>query len=512
MNNGRYICLLRAAGTRMAGHVYAMHRNLRCKRALLMTVNSQPWEEHKKGAKEKKAEEDISSPETWRGWFHFLRATFPAVRVLRLADANTPAMDKIYYFVHKTSQAMEKSAPDLDDEALFPKPSKGTQQEEDDEDDYEDSEEESGDEAECGEEDSINTEATDTDDDEEDEDSDLLSKRIIACWNRRKKIVNSDFAILGWMLCVMPEVMADVKQRMTGEHRDAAERVINKLYAHKVEANMAEIIDTFWNEHKDFCNKAGVFNRQNRWNVMDVVIGNSHIWHEKYSLPYTKVLGYVACRVTSKILGIGSAERAWGDVKHLKKDKRAHLSGEKTEKQSILYTTARLEEARIKRAEREAEGTLFGDEDIKCELGLEKFGVDVEELTGAGTAPKRIFNAWIEDWEKPLLKKNDPVAEMKLLQKYKGLVFHDIDNDVVYTIFDSNLEWSTGCKGGWSVVGVPPEHDGDNDEVLEPWLINDNLVEMIAEYEQPKELNVKIVAEEDLVDDDGGDESEENDK
>ena len=42
--------------------------------------------------------------------------------------------------------------------------------------------------------------------------------------------------------------------------------------------------------------------------------GNSHLWHQKYSLPSTKVLSSVACRVTSEIPGIGSAERSWGDV------------------------------------------------------------------------------------------------------------------------------------------------------------------------------------------------------
>ena len=38
----------------------------------------------------------------------------------------------------------------------------------------------------------------------------------------------------------------------------------------------------------------------------------------KYSLPFTKVLGFVACRVTSKVLGIGAADRSWGDVKTIK--------------------------------------------------------------------------------------------------------------------------------------------------------------------------------------------------
>ena len=40
----------------------------------------------------------------------------------------------------------------------------------------------------------------------------------------------------------------------------------------------------------------------------------SHVWHQKYSLTFTKVLGFVACRVTSKVLGIGAAEISWGDV------------------------------------------------------------------------------------------------------------------------------------------------------------------------------------------------------
>ena len=46
--------------------------------------------------------------------------------------------------------------------------------------------------------------------------------------------------------------------------------------------------------------------------------GNSHLWNQKYSLPCTKVLGFVSCIVTSKVLGIGEAERSWGDVKNIK--------------------------------------------------------------------------------------------------------------------------------------------------------------------------------------------------
>ncbi len=74
----------------------------------------------------------------------------------------------------------------------------------------------------------------------------------------------------------------------------------------------SELIDTFWNEYKEFNQKSGAFGYANRWNSLDVAAGNSHTLHEKYSLPHTKVLGFVVCRACSKSLGIGSAERNWG--------------------------------------------------------------------------------------------------------------------------------------------------------------------------------------------------------
>ena len=57
----------------------------------------------------------------------------------------------------------------------------------------------------------------------------------------------------------------------------------------------------------------------------DIRDGNSHLWHQKYSLPFTKVICFVACRVTSKVLGIGVTERSWGDVKTIKSGKRSAI-------------------------------------------------------------------------------------------------------------------------------------------------------------------------------------------
>ena len=82
------------------------------------------------------------------------------------------------------------------------------------------------------------------------------------------------------------------------------------------------------------------------------------------------VLGMVACRITSKNLDIVSAERSWGDVKHIKSGKSINLGSNKLKKRAILYSSARIQEARIIQIEMEKVNTptfsqMFSDDDIK---------------------------------------------------------------------------------------------------------------------------------------------------
>ena len=88
-------------------------------------------------------------------------------------------------------------------------------------------------------------------------------------------------------------------------------------------------LDLFWTEYTAFDNKvdsydADRFIRKSK----DISGGNSHFWNKKYAPPFTKVIGFVACRVTSKVLGIGAAERSWGDVKTNKSGKRSTISSD----------------------------------------------------------------------------------------------------------------------------------------------------------------------------------------
>ena len=60
-------------------------------------------------------------------------------------------------------------------------------------------------------------------------------------------------------------------------------------------------------------------------------------------------------------------------------------------------------------------------------MNLEKFGVDTTVLKLVTS--KLIFRAWVEYWEKPLLKINDVIAEVRLIENYKDLVFYDPNNE-----------------------------------------------------------------------------------
>ena len=86
---------------------------------------------------------------------------------------------------------------------------------------------------------------------------------------------------------------------------------------------MNDTIDNLWSEYQSFNNKNGPFGGEYFiWSSKNILQGNSHIWYQKYFLHCTKVLVFLECRVTSKIIGMGAAERYWGDVKTNKSGNR----------------------------------------------------------------------------------------------------------------------------------------------------------------------------------------------
>ena len=120
------------------------------------------------------------------------------------------------------------------------------------------------------------------------------------------------------------------------------------------------------------------------------------------------------------------------------------------------------------------------------DLQLENWGVDLEVLKAKEM--KRVFKAWVEDWEKECIKDKHAVAEVCLLEKYKGLAFFDPEEKITYTIVEKNLEWyksrkRKGINGGWHIVAT-----SDEDEV-ESFMIEDELCIQIADT--PQEMVLK---------------------
>ena len=52
------------------------------------------------------------------------------------------------------------------------------------------------------------------------------------------------------------------------------------------------------------------------------------------------------------LVGIGSAERSWGDVKHNKSGKRLHLSGDRVKKQATIFEKSCIKLAKYQRLEK----------------------------------------------------------------------------------------------------------------------------------------------------------------
>ena len=425
---------------------------------------------------------------TWDYMAKFVRAVFPMLIVLRLTDQKDPAMDKLYFYIRRMDKTLEKSKLILDEleEKLqgqswrFLNSLSEESMYDDDNNDYD---------------------ATNDSDiqakiiDSTSEESDIeqcttsLGQKVINLWNKRRAKLVTDFAIAGWLLSPIPEIFEDSALNMTGEDRNVLERLLQKMMGTGMADDsdeFAAIMNTFWSEYEDFKSKSGPFGKAYIWNAKnsDLVLGKSHLWHKTNSYFHTKVLGKFACRVCSKIVGMGSAERNWGDVKYLKSEKRAHLSPEAVQKQATIFGASCMADAALERQKTQSlttEPYKFWDEkDFDNQFDL----LSVKETP---QKPPRILKCYFEDWEKEHIGKDSDVSEAKFLQKYGGLEFRDLDNRRFLRINSTELFFE---RKKWYIAAI------DENGKEEPWALEPEcpLYDCLsAYYRDNTEKNVKIV-------------------
>lgn len=332
-----------------------------------------------------------------------------------------------------------------------------------------------------------------------------LGQRVTDLWWKRRDKLVTDFAIAGWLLSPIPEVYNDSKHNMTGEHRDAVERLLNKMMASEFADDsdeLASVMYFFWEEFEQFKSKTGPYEKSHIWNVSinrDLLLGKSHLWHKKNSYFQTKVLGKFACRVCSKIVGMGSAERNWGDVKYLKSEKRSHLSAEAVEKQATIFGASCMADADIERKKTQASATdryKFWDEDDFDQQ------FDMLRDNPIPQIKPRVLKCYMEAWEKEHIRKKDDVSKAKFLHKYGGLEFDDVDFGGLHMkISNQEMQFRRRPKkddddcGGWTPLAYQSNSD-DKTEKPSAWPIFDGcaLHDCIATYyRKHPELNVKIL-------------------
>jgi len=429
---------------------------------------------------------------TWSFMTKFVRAVFPMLVVLRLADKKDPQMDKLYYYVRRMDKTIEKSKVMLD--ALEAKSLVSywrAIKEIADDDIYTSSD--------CSDHDSDETDYSSdniTEANHTTTDKKTLGDQVIDIWNKRRNELVTDFAIAGWLLSPIPEIYDDSSANMDGSHRDAVDRLLKKMMASGLADDsdeLAAIMNTFWDEFEQFKTKSGCYGKSYIWSNSqnsDILTGASHFWHKKYSYCYTKVLGKFACRVCSKIVGIGSAERTWGTVKHLKTDKRAHLSPEAVEKQATIFGASCMTDAKI---DRDNSGPIkfWHDDDFDKQF-------DMLALAKPIPPPQRILKCYLEEWEKEHLFNKSDVSKAKFLRKYGGLEFDDLDNGVHFKISSKEMHFQRRSKndaGGWCVNTTTTSDDSDEED-YQPWSIFKDCALhdcLAAYYKQHPEKNVRVV-------------------
>jgi hypothetical protein len=179
--------------------------------------------------------------------------------------------------------------------------------------------------------------------------------------------------------------MNDARERMLDSpiYSDAVKHLIGKLLVPENLTStarkecLAEMTTKFFDEHQKFVNQTGILHNDTMWYAAgksDFVV--ACCWHHTWMLPGTKVLGKLACLVLSKILGIGTAERNWKQVKKIKFRDCANLGNKVTAEITNIYGQYQQVKWRNRDDQRSSVGRLRTEEDLHC-MKMDVFCADM---------------------------------------------------------------------------------------------------------------------------------------
>jgi hypothetical protein len=440
-HDGNYIGLMRVAETRMGGGAIAFLRILRLRPVIKSVVADPVYQQAKPPTA---LTQLLNNPAFWHAIYVIVRATFGALRLLRLCDTEKAAMDKLYYFTLKTQEGFRdpKRCEELntaawdashettemykwihmyfcDEKKRVPFSDKQAPLEEqvsvlyDEESDSDSSDDEEDDEGNGGSDSDESKEVTEPPKKFFEKTLDILqcqteikytlAQRFEWVFNQRCQQLMHPFSIAAWICSPVPQVQA-TWGRMDESDKRVVNALIVKFYGThglnepQTRKESDEMISLFWDERDHFATRSGDFADGYKWTSSDILNNRSHFWHKKHSVHCTAIFGKFACVVTSKIIGIGSAERQWRDVKQLKQGQRTHLSAPAVRMQSTLYGDQCARVAAVRRDRIIAtkgpskKGMCVWEEEDMEACGLDAYGIDIKkEIEDTRPAVKRQF-------------------------------------------------------------------------------------------------------------------------
>ncbi len=119
--------LIQVSATRMAGHWCAFHRALRLKSALQSTIASSEFSQLKVAGPSASACRElkeavislIDRDQFWDAIKVVVKSFFPIVKCLRMCDADSPNLDKVYYCTKHTTASLEHTSKEFNNRLLF---------------------------------------------------------------------------------------------------------------------------------------------------------------------------------------------------------------------------------------------------------------------------------------------------------------------------------------------------------------------------------------------------------
>ena len=127
-------------------------------------------------------------------------------------------------------------------------------------------------------------------------------------WNHYQPQMLSDIVRVAYLLGPDPLVMAHASDKANVDPLDrlAMENLVQKMFVPQdmlctedQDREEARLIHKLWQEYGDFTSKQGFFKSKHIWITAESQDCLAHVWHKNYSLPYTEVLGKLACRAYS---------------------------------------------------------------------------------------------------------------------------------------------------------------------------------------------------------------------